>query len=118
MTTILIVDDAAFHRLKTKQFLADNGYDVVEASTGAKALEAYKLAKPDGVLLDIVMPDMDGVTVLKELRQMDPEARVAIVTSMGHQSVIVDALKSGAKDFVVKPFDSARLLAAVQKLIA
>ncbi len=118
MTTILIVDDAAFMRLKTKQFLADNGYDVVEASSGAVALEAYQRAKPDCVLLDIVMPDMDGVTALKELRQLDPEARVAMVTSMGQQAIILDALKSGAKDFVVKPFDSARLLAAVQKIIA
>ena len=117
MTTILIVDDAAFMRLKTKQFLADSGYDVVEASTGAEALEAYKRAKPDCVLLDIVMPDMDGVTALKELRQVDPEARVTMVTSMGQQPIIMDALRSGAKDFVVKPFDSARLLAAVQKMV-
>lgn len=118
MATILIVDDAAFMRMKTTKFLSDNGYDVVEASNGAEALEAYKSAKPDCVLLDITMPDMDGLTALKELRKIDPEARVTMLTAMGQQSIVLDALKSGAKDFIVKPFDAARVLAAVQKMVA
>ena len=79
---------------------------------------AYQRTKPDGVLLDIVMPDMDGLTALKELRRLDPEARVTMLTSMGQQSVVLDALKSGAKDFIVKPFDAERILTAVRKMIA
>ena len=118
MTKILIVDDAAFMRMKTKRLLAAMGYDVVEASNGAEAVDAYKRTKPDGVLLDITMPDMDGLTALKELRQVDPEARVTILTAMGQQSIVLDALKSGARDFIVKPFDSTRVLAAVQKMVA
>ena len=118
MTKILIVDDAAFMRMKTKKLLAAMGYDVVEASNGAEAVDTYKRTKPDCVLLDITMPDMDGLTALKELRQIDPEARVTMLTAMGQQSIVLDALKSGAKDFIVKPFDSARVLAAVQKMIA
>ena len=118
MARVLIVDDAAFMRLKTTKFLTENGYDVVEASNGAEAVDEYKRSKPDCVLLDITMPDMDGLTALKELRKIDPEARVTMLTAMGQQSIVIDALKSGAKDFIVKPFDAARVLAAVQKMVA
>ena len=118
MARVLIVDDAAFMRLKTSKFLTECGYEVVEASNGAEAVDAYKRQKPDCVLLDITMPDMDGLTALKELRKIDPEARVTMLTAMGQQSIVLDALKSGAKDFIVKPFDSARVLAAVQKMVA
>ena len=117
MAKILIVDDAAFMRMKTSKFLAESGYDVVEASNGAEAVEAYQSARPDCVLLDITMPDMDGLTALKKLRELDPEARVTMLTAMGQQSIVLDALKSGAQDFIVKPFDSARVLAAVQKMV-
>ena len=118
MATILVVDDAAFMRMKTAKLLAENGYDVLEASNGAEAVDAYKDARPDGVLLDVVMPDMDGLTALKELKKVDPEVRVTMITAMGQQAIILEALKSGAKDFIVKPYDSDRMLAAVQKMVA
>ena len=117
MATILVVDDAAFMRQKCSQLLVQNGHKVVEAGNGSEALTKYKEIKPDGVLLDITMPDMDGLQALKELKTVDPNARVAMVTAMGQQSMVMEALKSGALDFVVKPFDAERVKAAVQKLL-
>ena len=90
---------------------------MVEAENGLDAIAKYKETKPDAVLLDITMPEMDGLTALKEIRKVDPEAKVAMVTAMGQQSMIMDAIKSGAKDFVVKPFQPDRVLAAVKKLV-
>ncbi len=116
MSTIMVVDDAAFMRMKCAKLLTENGYEVVEASSGLEAVETYKANSPDGVLLDITMPDMDGLTALKQLREHDPEARVAMVTAMGQQAIVMEALKSGAKDFVVKPFAADRVLAAVKKI--
>ena len=117
MTTIMVVDDAAFMRMRCKKLLAQSGYDVLEAATGAQAVETYKTNKPDVVLLDITMPDMDGLTALKEMKKLDPNARVAMVSAMGQQSVVMEALKSGAKDFVVKPFEPDRVLATIKKLL-
>ncbi|MDE3075574.1 MAG: response regulator [Chloroflexota bacterium] len=118
MPKILVVDDAAFMRMRCSKLLKENGYDVVEAENGLDAIAKYKDAKPDAVLLDITMPEMDGLTALKEIRKVDPEAKVAMVTAMGQQSMIMDAIKSGAKDFVVKPFQPDRVLAAVKKLVS
>ncbi len=118
MATIMVVDDAAFMRLRCSQLLTQNGYQVIEASNGAEALAKYKELRPDGVLLDITMPDMDGLTALKELITLDSNARVSMVTAMGQQSIVIEALKLGAKDFVVKPFDPERVLAAVKKMLS
>jgi two-component system chemotaxis response regulator CheY len=114
---ILVVDDAAFMRMRCSKLLTENGYEVVEAENGLDAIAKYKESKPDAVLLDITMPEMDGLTALKEIRKVDPDAKVAMVTAMGQQSMIMDAIKSGAKDFVVKPFQPDRVLAAVKKLV-
>ncbi len=118
MAKILIVDDAAFMRMRCTKLLSDNGFEVAEAADGAEAIEKYRENRPDGVLLDITMPNMDGLSTLKELMKMDPGARVAMVTAMGQQSMVMEALKTGAKDFVVKPFDADRVLAAVKKMIS
>lgn len=117
MPKILVVDDAAFMRMRCSKLLTENGYEVVEAENGLDAIAKYKENRPDAVLLDITMPEMDGLTALKEIRKVDPEAKVAMVTAMGQQSMIMDAIKSGAKDFVVKPFQPDRVLAAVKKLV-
>ena len=118
MPKIMVVDDAAFMRMKCAKLLKENGYDVVEAGNGSEAIELYKSESPDAVLLDITMPDMDGLTALKHLRQLDSNARIAMVTAMGQQTIVLDALKSGAKDFVVKPFAAERVLAAVKKILS
>jgi two-component system chemotaxis response regulator CheY len=117
MAKILVVDDAAFMRMRCKKLLTQSGFDVVEAAIGAQAVEVYKEDHPDVVLLDITMPDMDGLTALKELKKFDPDAKVAMVSAMGQQSVVMEALKFGARDFLVKPFDPDRVLATVRKML-
>ena len=117
MAQILVVDDAAFMRMKCKKLLSANGYEVVEAANGVEALTKYGAQRPDAVLLDVTMPDMDGLRALKEIKRVDPTARVTMVTAMGQQSIVIDALKSGAQDFVVKPFDPDRVLNAVKKML-
>jgi len=98
--------------------LSDSGFEVAEAADGNEALQKYREVKPDGVLLDITMPELDGLATLKELIKMDPGARVAMVTAMGQQSMVMEALKTGARDFIVKPFEAERVLAAVKKIMA
>jgi two-component system, chemotaxis family, chemotaxis protein CheY len=117
MATIMVVDDAMFMRKKAAQVLIQNGYTVVEASNGREAVETYKSAKPDAVLMDITMPDMDGIQALKALMEFDPNVKVSMCSAMGQQSMVIEALKIGAKDFVVKPFDVARVIGAVQKMV-
>lgn len=116
MKKILVVDDAAFMRMRCSKLLNDNGYEVAEASNGAEALDKYKQYQPDAVLLDITMPKMDGIVTLQELLKLDPAARVAMVTAMGQKSMVINALKLGARDFVVKPFEADRVMDAVKKL--
>ncbi len=117
MAKILVVDDAAFMRMRSKKMLEQSGHSVVEAATGSQAVDMYKESKPDIVLMDITMPDMDGLSALKEIRKIDPNAKVAMVTAMGQQSIVMDALKAGAQDFVVKPFEPDRMLATIKKLL-
>jgi len=117
MAKVLIADDAAFMRLRCAKLLRENGHEVIEAEDGAQAVRLFQEANPDAVLLDITMPNMDGLTALKEIRRLNPGARVAMVTAMGQKAMVLDAIKSGAKDFVVKPFEADRVLAAVKKLV-
>lgn len=118
MSKILVVDDAAFVRMQYKKSLLDNGYEVIEASNGTEALEKYKEIKPDGVLLDINMPEKDGIVTLHEIIGIDPGARVAMVTCVGSQAIILTALQSGAKDFIIKPTEKDGLIDVVEKLLA
>ncbi|MDQ0253702.1 two-component system chemotaxis response regulator CheY [Evansella vedderi] len=118
-TKVLIVDDAAFMRMMIKDILTKNGYEVVaEAGDGAQAIELYKEHSPDLVTMDITMPDMDGITSLKEIRKMDPNAKVIMCSAMGQQAMVIDAIQAGAKDFIVKPFQAERVLEAISKTIS
>ncbi|HHY43522.1 MAG TPA: response regulator [Coprothermobacter sp.] len=115
---VLIVDDAAFMRMMIKNVLTQNGYEVAgEASNGQEALVLYEKVKPDLVTLDITMPEMDGIQTLKELLKIDPSANIIMVTAMGQQQLVIEAIQVGAKDFVVKPFQPDRLLEAVKKAL-
>jgi two-component system, chemotaxis family, chemotaxis protein CheY len=118
MAKILLVDDAAFMRMRCAKLLSEKGYEVSEASNGSEAVREYQSSKPDGVLLDITMPEMDGIATLKKLVEIDPKVRVAMLSAMGQQSMVIEALKCGARDFVAKPFDATRVLSAVEKLVA
>ncbi|MCC6174137.1 MAG: response regulator [Chloroflexi bacterium] len=117
MATILIADDAAFMRMRCGKMLQSKGYTVIEAENGREAVDKFSTEKPDVVLLDITMPEMDGLTALKEIKKLDAGARVAMVTAIGQQQVVMEALQSGARDFVVKPFQPERVLEAVEKLL-
>jgi two-component system, chemotaxis family, chemotaxis protein CheY len=117
MTQILIVDDAEFLRVRISKMLVGEGFEVTEAENGLKAIESYKAKKPDMVLMDVTMPEMDGLTALKELRKIDPNAKVVMLTALGQESVVLEAVKSGAKDFIVKPFDRDRVMSAINKLL-
>src|SRR5258708_12076391 len=110
MARILVVDDAAFMRVRAAKVLEDNGHEVALAENGREAVTKYTEWRPDAVLMDITMPEMDGLAALKEIRKIDPSARVAMVTAMGQQAIVMAALKAGAKDFVLKPFPPARIL--------
>jgi two-component system chemotaxis response regulator CheY len=115
---IMIVDDAAFMRMMLKDILTRHGFEVVgEAENGSVAVEMYKEKKPDLVTMDITMPEMDGVTALKEIRKIDPNAQVVMCSAMGQQGMVIEAIQSGAKDFIVKPFQEERVVEAVKKIL-
>lgn len=115
---ILICDDAAFMRMMIKNVLVKGGYNVVgEAENGAKAVEKYKELSPDLVLMDITMPEMDGIQALKEIKGIDGGAKVIMCSAMGQQAMVVESIQAGAKDFIVKPFQEDRVLEAVKKVI-
>jgi two-component system, chemotaxis family, chemotaxis protein CheY len=117
LTKILVVDDAAFMRMRFIKLLRNSGFDVAEAVDGRQALEKFIEVKPDAVLLDITMPNLDGLSTLKELLILDNDARVAMVSAMGQQAMVLEALKLGARDFVAKPFDADRVISAIKKII-
>ena len=115
---ILICDDAAFMRMMIKDILTKNGYNIAgEAENGAKAVEKYNELKPDLVLMDITMPEMDGIEALKKIKAGDPNAMVIMCSAMGQQAMEIESIQSGAKDFIVKPFQADRVIEAVKKVI-
>lgn len=117
MARILIVDDAAFMRISIKNMLSKNGFEVVgEAENGAVAVEKYQELKPDIVTLDITMPVMDGLTALKSIVRIDTGAKVVMVSAMGQEAMVRDAVLAGAKGFIVKPFKEEGLVSAISKL--
>lgn len=118
MPKVLIVDDAAFMRMMIKDILVKNGFEISgEAPNGLKAIELYKADKPDVVTLDITMPEMDGIQALKGIRNYDPNAKVIMCSAMGQQAMVMEAIKSGAKDFIVKPFQAERVIEAIKKVL-
>ncbi|NLG83683.1 MAG: response regulator [Firmicutes bacterium] len=115
---VLVVDDAAFMRMMIKDILRKGGYQVVgEAEDGIKAIEKYRELKQDLVTMDITMPDMDGITAVKEIRAIDPNAVIIMCSAMGQQAMVIDAIQAGAKDFIVKPFQPDRVLEAIRKVL-
>ncbi|WP_054958678.1 response regulator [Paenibacillus dakarensis] len=115
---ILIVDDAAFMRMMIRDILTKNGFEVVgEAQDGAQAIEKFKEVRPDLITMDITMPEMDGIAALKEIKKVDPNAKVIMCSAMGQQAMVIDAIQAGAKDFIVKPFQSDRVIEAINKTL-
>lgn len=115
---ILIVDDAAFMRMMIRDILTKNGYNVAgEAENGMKAVEKFNELQPDLVLMDITMPEMDGIAALKQIKANHPGALIIMCSAMGQQAMVIESIQAGAKDFIVKPFQAERVLEAVKKVV-
>ena len=115
---ILIADDAAFMRMMLKDILTKGGYEIAgEAADGNEALAKYKEVKPDLVTMDITMPEVDGLQGLKILKSKYPEAKVIMCSAMGQQTMVLDAIQSGASDFIVKPFQADRVIESIRKVL-
>jgi two-component system chemotaxis response regulator CheY len=118
MGGILIVDDAAFMRMMIKDILTKNGFKVCgEAENGAVAVDVYSDLKPDLVVMDITMPEMDGIEAVKKIKAKDSSAKIIMCSAMGQQAMVIDAIQAGARDFIVKPFQPERVVEAVKKAL-
>ncbi len=118
MASVLIVDDTLFMRASIKQMLEAKGHSVAgEASNGVEAIEKFAAVKPDVILMDITMPDMDGLEALKRIKEIDPNAKVVMCTAMGQQAMVAKAVELGAQQFIVKPFQAERLIAAIDSVM-
>jgi two-component system chemotaxis response regulator CheY len=116
---ILIVDDASFMRMMIKDILTKNGLIVLgEAENGLKAIEKYKELTPELVLMDITMPEMDGIQAVKEIKKINSDAKIVMCSAMGQQAMVIEAIQAGAKDFIVKPFQADRVVEAVKKVLS
>lgn len=115
---ILIVDDAAFMRMMIKDILKKNDFEVCgEAEDGRQAVERYKELSPDLVTMDITMPKLDGIAAVREIKKMDPAAKIVMCSAMGQQAMVVEAIQAGALDFIVKPFQHDRVVEALRKAL-
>ena len=118
MARVLVVDDAVFMRMTIRKMIEPEGYEVGgEAGNGVEAVQRYMDIQPDVVLLDITMPEMNGIDALKRIKEFDPKAKVIMCSAMGQQVMVAQAIQSGAKDFVVKPFEKDRVLAAIKRVL-
>ena len=118
MATILIVDDAAFMRMMIKDILTKNGYTVIgEAENGIKAVDRYKELNPDLVIMDITMPEMDGIQAGRQIKALNASAKIIMCSAMGQQAMVIESIQAGARDFIVKPFQAERVIEAVRKVI-
>lgn len=116
---ILIVDDASFMRMMIKDILTKNGFTILgEAENGLKAIEKYKELTPDLVIMDITMPEMDGIQAVKEIKKINGNAKIIMCSAMGQQAMVIEAIQAGAKDFIVKPFQADRVVEAVKKVLS
>ncbi|MDD3719693.1 MAG: response regulator [Actinomycetota bacterium] len=117
--TILIADDALFTRMMLRNILAENGYNaVVEAETGTEAIWAYERWKPDLVIMDINMPEMDGMAAAKSILVTHPQANIIICSALGQKQLMMEALEGGVKDFITKPFQPNKVMEVVKKVLS
>lgn len=118
MKKILVVDDTEFMRLTIRRILEEAGYNVIaEAENGAVAIEQFKLHQPDLILMDITMPVMNGLEALKQIKTIDPNSTIVIVSALGQEMIVREAIASGAKSFIVKPFQAERLIELIERIL-
>lgn len=115
----LITDDAAFVRMALKQIVQANGFDeIIEAANGKEAVDKYKQEKPDLVTMDVTMPEMDGLTAIKLIKEFDPNAKIIVCSAMGQKDIVLEAIQAGAKNFIVKPYDSQKVQDVLKAVIS
>ena len=116
---VLLVDDAAFVRMSLKKILDDMalGFEYIEAGDGEDAIEKYKIYSPDLVIIDITMPKMDGITAVGRIKEIDDNAKIIMCSSMGYQEKVLDAITAGAKDFIIKPYEAAKVAKSVKAVL-
>lgn len=113
----LIVDDAAFMRMSLRQIIQPNGYDeIFEAGNGNEAIAMYKQEKPDLVTMDVTMPEMDGLTAIKRIIAIDPQAKIVVCSAMGQKDIVLEAIQAGAKSFIVKPFEAKKVIEVISAI--
>ncbi len=117
MPKILIADDGEFLRVRTARALAIEGFSVIEADNGVKAVELFQTEKPDVVFLDLAMPEKDGLTALKEILALKADAKIVMLASLGQETLVLQAIRAGAKDYIVKPFEKERILGVIKKIL-
>ena len=116
MARILIVDDAEFLRMRISKMLVAEGYEVLEAENGLQAVEKYKTEKPDAVLMDITMPEMDGVQAIREIKKINPDAKILVISAMGQEIHVKEAVMAGASGFIVKPLKEEDIVKSIMRL--
>ena len=114
---VLVVDDAMFMRTMLKNILVAEGYSVHEATNGEEAVRAYSSYQPSLVFMDLTMPVMDGVTAIKTIMGLDPAAKIVVCSALGQKEIVVEAIRSGARDYIVKPFERERVVEGTKALI-
>lgn len=117
MAKVLLVDDAMFMRNMLKQVVKQDGLEIIEAANGIEAVEKYLEHKPDLVFMDITMPDMDGITAVKEIKKINQSAKIVMCSAMGQQAMVIDAMQAGALDFIVKPFNNDKIESIIKQYI-
>jgi two-component system chemotaxis response regulator CheY len=115
---ILIVDDSAFMRMMLKDILGNNGHEIAEAENGKAGVEKYSQFKPDLVAMDIVMPEVTGIEAVRKIMQTDPDASIVMISALGQEAMVKEALEAGAKDFIVKPFKKEKVIETVNRLLS
>lgn len=117
MAKVLVVDDASFMRMRMSKLLLEYGHEVEEAENGVEAIAKYQDTNPDVVLMDITMPVMDGIEAVKKIKENDVDANIIMCSAIGQQAMVIEALKAGAKDFIVKPFQPERIIESINRVL-
>ncbi|MDD3594316.1 MAG: response regulator [Candidatus Gastranaerophilales bacterium] len=118
MARVMIVDNVAFERISMKDIISKAGHEIVaEALTGSEAIKMYPVCQPDYVIMDIAMPDDDGVAILKEMLQKYPEAKICICTALAQQAIVIEVIQAGAVDFIVKPYRAERVKQSIRRAL-
>ncbi len=119
LKSVLIVDDAAFMRMMLKNLIEKNGYQVVgEAGNGAEAIEKYQELRPELITMDVTMPELDGIRAIQEIKKINSRVKIIVISAMGREEVVREALLAGASSFIIKPFDEKKVVTTIERILS